>query len=91
MQSKAFEKHIISNYNAFFLGGSGSGKSFFTNYFVRNSYDNGDTIFIIDKGYSYEGLCSVIQEECVVVADDMLLECLGLHVDSYRYVPSPVA
>lgn len=63
MQSKAFEKHIISNYNAFFLGGSGSGKSFFTNYFVRNSYDNGDTIFIIDKGYSYEGLCSVIQEE----------------------------
>ena len=63
MQSKAFEKHLISNYNAFFLGSSGSGKSFFTNYFVRNSYDNGDTIFIIDKGYSYEGLCSVIQEE----------------------------
>ena len=63
VQEKAFEAHLISNYNAFFLGGSGSGKSFFTNYFVRNSYDNGDTIFIIDKGYSYEGLCSVIREE----------------------------
>ena len=63
MQAKAFDAHLISNYNAFFLGGSGSGKSFFTNYFVRNSYDNGDTIFIIDKGYSYEGLCSVIREE----------------------------
>lgn len=63
MQKRAFEAGMISNYNAFFLGGSGSGKSFFTNYFVRNSYDSGDTIFIIDKGYSYEGLCSVIREE----------------------------
>ena len=63
IQSKAFDSHLISNYNAFFLGGSGSGKSFFTNYFVRNTYDSGDTIFIIDKGYSYEGLCSVIREE----------------------------
>ena len=63
MQKRAFEAGLISNYNAFFLGGSGSGKSFFTNYFVRNSYDSGDTIFIIDKGYSYEGLCSVIREE----------------------------
>lgn len=63
IQAKAFESHLISNYNAFFLGSSGSGKSFFTNYFVRNSYDCGDTIFIIDKGYSYEGLCSVIREE----------------------------
>lgn len=63
MQRQAFEAGLISNYNAFFLGGSGSGKSFFTNYFVRNSYDCGDTVFIIDKGYSYEGLCSVIHEE----------------------------
>ena len=63
LQQKAFESHMINNYNAFILGGSGSGKSFFTNYFVRNSYDNGDVIFLIDKGYSYEGLCSVIREE----------------------------
>ena len=63
VQKQAFEAGLISNYNAFFLGGSGSGKSFFTNYFVRNSYDSGDMIFIIDKGYSYEGVCSVIREE----------------------------
>ena len=63
IQGKALDAGLIDNYNAFILGGSGTGKSFFTNYFVRSCYDAGETVFIIDIGDSYEGLCSVIREE----------------------------
>ena len=63
MQEAAYKAGLIDNYNAFILGGSGTGKSFFTNYFVRSYYDAGETVFIIDVGDSYEGLCSVIREE----------------------------
>ena len=63
LQAAAYQAGLIDNYNAFILGGSGTGKSFFTNYFVRSCYDAGQTVFIIDVGDSYQGLCSVINEE----------------------------
>ena len=63
LQQKALEAGLIDNYNAFFLGASGTGKSFFTNYFVRSCYDAGETVFIIDVGDSYELLCQTINEE----------------------------
>ena len=63
IQEAAYRAGLIDNYNAFILGGSGTGKSFFTNYFVRSCYDAGQTVFIIDVGDSYQGLCSVINEE----------------------------
>ena len=63
IQAEAYNAGLIDNYNAFILGGSGTGKSFFTNYFVRSCYDAGQTVFIIDVGDSYQGLCSVINEE----------------------------
>ena len=63
IQEAAYKAGLIDNYNAFILGGSGTGKSFFTNYFVRSCYDAGQTVFIIDVGDSYQGLCSVINEE----------------------------
>lgn len=63
VQKAAQGAGLISNYNAFILGGSGSGKSFFTNYFLRSCYDAGEAVFVIDVGDSYEGLCSVIREE----------------------------
>ena len=63
IQEAAYREGLIDNYNAFILGGSGTGKSFFTNYFVRSCYDAGETVFIIDVGDSYQGLCSVIHEE----------------------------
>ncbi len=62
-QQAAYDARLIENYNAFILGPSGSGKSFFTNWYVRNCFDAGQHVFIIDKGDSYEGLCSVIREE----------------------------
>ncbi len=62
-QQAAYDANYIENYNAFVLGPSGSGKSFFTNWYVRNCYDQGQSVFIIDKGDSYEGLCRLINEE----------------------------
>ena len=62
-QEGAYDAKLIENYNAFILGPSGSGKSFFTNWYVRNCYDRGQEVFIIDKGDSYEGLTAVIREE----------------------------
>ncbi len=62
-QQAAYEANLIENYNAFILGPSGTGKSFFTNWYVRNCFDAGQHVFIIDKGDSYEGLCKVINHE----------------------------
>ena len=62
-QKSAEEHGLISNYNAFILGPSGSGKSFFTNHLTRSLYDAGQSIAIIDMGDSYEGLCNIIKEE----------------------------
>ena len=62
-QEGAYEAKYIENYNAFILGPSGSGKSFFTAWYVRNCFDAGQEVFIIDKGGSYEGLCALIREE----------------------------
>lgn len=63
MQEAAERAGYVSNYNAFIMGPSGSGKSFFTNTLMRNCYDAGETVFIIDIGDSYEGLCSVINDQ----------------------------
>ena len=54
---------LIDNYNVFLLGPSGSGKSFFMNFFLRQCYDNGEHLFGIDVGDSYQGLCQIINEE----------------------------
>lgn len=62
-QQAAYDAKLIENYNAFIIGPSGSGKSFFTNWYVSRCYYAGEHVFIIDKGDSYEGLCSVIREE----------------------------
>lgn len=48
---------IIQNFNRFILGGSGSGKSFFTNHLLRSSFDQGGHVVVVDVGHSYKGLC----------------------------------
>ena len=44
------------------LGPSGSGKSFFTNHLVRQYYEQGTHILLVDTGNSYQGLCSLIHD-----------------------------
>jgi hypothetical protein len=50
----------VTNLNKFILGGSGSGKSFFTNHLVRCYHDLGAHIVIVDIGGSYHGLCQLL-------------------------------
>ena len=57
------KKAWINNRNKFILGPSGSGKSFFTNHLVRQYYEQGAHIVIVDVGDSYMGLCKMINEE----------------------------
>jgi conjugation system TraG family ATPase len=51
----------ITNRNKFILGGSGSGKSFFTNHLVRSYYEQGAHIVLVDVGGSYKGLCELVK------------------------------
>jgi conjugation system TraG family ATPase len=54
------KRGIITNRNKFILGPSGSGKSFFTNHMVRQYFEQGAHIVLIDTGNSYQGLCNLI-------------------------------
>ncbi len=55
------KKGVITNRNKFILGPSGSGKSFFTNHMVRQYYDQGTHILLVDVGHSYKGLCDLVK------------------------------
>lgn len=63
LQSDARDMGLIDNLNALVVGPSGSGKSFTMNTLVRNYYESGQHILIIDVGDSYEGQCRLINEE----------------------------
>ncbi|HCO68747.1 MAG TPA: conjugal transfer protein TraG [Dysgonomonas sp.] len=54
------KRGIITNRNKFILGPSGSGKSFFTNHMVRQYYEQGTHVLLVDTGNSYQGLCNLI-------------------------------
>lgn len=53
---------LITNRNKFILGPSGSGKSFFTNHLVRQYYEQGTHVLLVDTGNSYQGLCRMIHD-----------------------------
>lgn len=57
------KKGIITNRNKFILGPSGSGKSFFTNHMVRQYYEQGTHVLLVDTGNSYQGLCELIHRK----------------------------
>ncbi|EJL74371.1 TraG family conjugative transposon ATPase [Chryseobacterium populi] len=57
------KKGIITNRNKFVLGPSGSGKSFFTNHMVRQYYEQGTHVLLVDTGNSYQGLCELIKNK----------------------------
>lgn len=57
------KRGIITNRNKFILGPSGSGKSFFTNHMVRQYYEQGAHVLLVDTGNSYQGLCELIKSK----------------------------
>jgi len=57
------KKGIITNRNKFVLGPSGSGKSFFMNHMVRQYYEQGSHVLLVDTGNSYQGLCEMIHQK----------------------------
>lgn len=57
------KRGVITNRNKFVLGPSGSGKSFFMNHLVRQYYEQGTHVVLVDTGDSYQGLCEMINKK----------------------------
>ena len=57
------KRGVITNRNKFVLGPSGSGKSFFMNHLVRQYYEQGTHVVLVDTGNSYQGLCEMIRRK----------------------------
>ncbi|MFD1145358.1 TraG family conjugative transposon ATPase [Larkinella insperata] len=54
---------LVTNRNKFVLGPTGSGKSFFMNHMVRQYYEQGTHIVMVDVGHSYQGTCQLINRQ----------------------------
>lgn len=63
ISDEPMRRGVITNRNKFILGPSGSGKSFFTNHMVRQYYEQGAHIVLVDTGNSYKGLCELINHK----------------------------
>lgn len=61
LSNEPMRKGLITNRNKFILGGSGSGKSFFTNHMVHSYHQDGAHIVLLDIGGSYRGLCQLLE------------------------------
>ena len=57
---KEGKNKLTDNSNFFCLGPSGSGKSFHINSVVRQLYEQGTDVVMVDTGNSYEGLCEYL-------------------------------
>ena len=63
ISDEPIKRGITTNRNKFVLGPSGSGKSFFMNHLVRQYYEQGTHIVLVDTGNSYQGLCELIHNK----------------------------
>ena len=57
------KRGVTTNRNKFVLGPSGSGKSFFMNHLVRQYFEQGSHVVLVDTGNSYQGLCEMIHRK----------------------------
>ncbi len=63
LSDEPMQKHFIHNRNKIIIGGSGSGKSFFTNHLLRQYAENENChIVLLDVGRSYEILTRYLSE-----------------------------
>lgn len=59
----------IDNLNKFFIGPSGSGKSFLVNHFLRAYYNQLSHIVVIDVGHSYLPICEMLGGKYLTYAE----------------------
>lgn len=62
ISDEPMRRGITTNRNKLVIGPSGSGKSFFMNHLVRQYWEQGTHIILIDIGNSYKGLCDLIHQ-----------------------------
>lgn len=60
----------MNNRNRFVLGPSGSGKSFFTNSYVKQCHELGADVILVDTGHSYHGLCRYFGGKYITYRED---------------------
>ena len=63
LSDEPMSKGWVTNRNKFVLGPTGSGKSYFMNHLVRQYYEQGTHILMVDVGHSYEGSCNLINRK----------------------------
>ncbi|MDP9042793.1 MAG: TraG family conjugative transposon ATPase [Bacteroidota bacterium] len=67
---KPMHTNRINNRNKFILGPSGSGKSFFTNRYVKQCRVLGADVVLVDTGHSYLGLCNYFKGKYITYKED---------------------
>jgi len=75
ISDEPMEKHLIHNRNKLVIGGSGSGKSFFTNHLLRQYAESENChIVLLDVGRSYELLAWYLEERLKDQGGAMMVE-----------------
>lgn len=75
ISDQPMEQHLIHNRNKLIIGGSGSGKSFFTNHLLRQYAESGNChVVLLDVGRSYEMLTRYLDESLKEQGGAMMVE-----------------
>jgi conjugation system TraG family ATPase len=75
ISDEPMEKHLVHNRNKLVIGGSGSGKSFFTNHLLRQYAESGNChIVLLDVGRSYGLLVRYLDERLKDQGGAMMVE-----------------
>jgi conjugation system TraG family ATPase len=75
ISDEPMQKHLIHNRNKIVIGGSGSGKSFFTNHLLRQYAESENShIVLLDVGRSYELLTLYLNERLKDQGGAMMVE-----------------
>ncbi|MGV8092076.1 MAG: TraG family conjugative transposon ATPase [Mangrovibacterium sp.] len=75
ISDEPMQRHLIHNRNKIIIGGSGSGKSFFTNHLLRQYSESENChIVLLDVGRSYELLTLYLNERLKAQGGAMMVE-----------------
>lgn len=75
ISDQPMQEHLIHNRNKLIIGGSGSGKSFFTNHLLRQYAESGNChVVLLDVGRSYEMLTRYLNESLKEDGGAMMVE-----------------